>query len=76
MTYFQYNHLWNRLIQLINDSVVADAIFETAVPLIAFHCLMVDQFRILAYPLNPIKHTSLDCQIKSKNIALCLRSEN
>jgi len=44
MAYFQYKQFLGRMIQFVDDTVIAHAVFETPFPFIALQSLMLNEF--------------------------------
>jgi hypothetical protein len=61
MTHFQNNQLRYGMFHPVDDSIIADAILETALPFIALHCLMLDEFRVFPHPFQFVEQTRPYC---------------
>ena len=52
MAYFQYDQFLGGMIQSVDDTIIANAVFETSLPFIALQRLVLDEFPVFPHPFQ------------------------
>jgi hypothetical protein len=76
MPNFQDEQSLGRPIYLIDDPVVADTIFEAPAPFLSLQCLVAQQSRVFAHPVQFVQNTHLNGKIKALYVCLRFRHQD